>query len=147
MGELGRIADDRRARGLHRDLLVRPPSGAVAGGEAAPLDLAANDYLGLHDDPRVVDAAVPVVLGDPERAVAARDNLLARGVLVGVFRPPSVPPGGSRLRLTARANLTPAELEMAAPRPGDVPGEQEGSGPGPAGLSGGRAAVRVAGCT
>lgn len=66
-------------------------------------------------------AVVPVVLGDPGRAVAARDALLARGVLVGVFRPPSVPAGGSRLRLTARANLSEEDLARAAPRPGDIP--------------------------
>lgn len=66
-------------------------------------------------------AIVPVILGDANRAVAARDNLLARGVLVGVFRPPSVPAGGSRLRITARADLTPADIERVAPRPGDVP--------------------------
>ena len=66
-------------------------------------------------------AVVPVILGDPVRAVTARDNLRGRGVLVGVFRPPSVPPGGSRLRITARANLAPEELRRAAPRDGDVP--------------------------
>ena len=36
-----------------------------------------------------------------------------RGVRVGCFRPPSVPKGTSRLRLTARATLTDAELAYA----------------------------------
>ncbi|QXQ15742.1 8-amino-7-oxononanoate synthase [Skermania piniformis] len=56
-------------------------------------------------------AVVSVVLGDPERAVAAAAACRAAGVSVGCFRPPSVPPGTSRLRLTARANLTAAELD------------------------------------
>jgi 8-amino-7-oxononanoate synthase len=55
-------------------------------------------------------AVVPVVLGDPEVAVAAARRCLDRGVRVGCFRPPSVPEGTSRLRLTARADLTGADL-------------------------------------
>jgi len=55
-------------------------------------------------------AVVPVVLGDPEVAVAAAQRCLEQGVRVGCFRPPSVPEGTSRLRLTARADLTAADL-------------------------------------
>ena len=57
-------------------------------------------------------AVVPVVLGDPQRAVDAARACLARGVRVGCFRPPSVPEGTSRLRLTARADLTDADLAL-----------------------------------
>jgi 8-amino-7-oxononanoate synthase len=35
------------------------------------------------------------------------------GVLVGCFRPPSVPDKVSRLRLTARADLAEADLDRA----------------------------------
>jgi 8-amino-7-oxononanoate synthase len=55
-------------------------------------------------------AVVPVVLGEPEVAVAAARRCLDRGVRVGCFRPPSVPAGTSRLRLAARADLTDADL-------------------------------------
>jgi 8-amino-7-oxononanoate synthase len=57
-------------------------------------------------------AVVPVVLGDPEVALAAARRCLSRGVRVGCFRPPSVPEGTSRLRLTARADLTGTELAL-----------------------------------
>jgi 8-amino-7-oxononanoate synthase len=59
----------------------------------------------------VPDAAVvPAFLGDPKRAVAAAAACLERGLRVGCFRPPSVPPGRSCLRLTARADVTSADL-------------------------------------
>jgi 8-amino-7-oxononanoate synthase len=62
--------------------------------------------------PEPESAVVPVVLGEPEVAVAAARRCRGRGVRVGCFRPPSVPPGTSRLRLTARADLTDADLAL-----------------------------------
>lgn len=61
----------------------------------------------------VQSAVVSVLLGDPESAVAAAAACLESGVRVGCFRPPTVPAGTSRLRLTARASLTPDELALA----------------------------------
>ncbi len=58
-------------------------------------------------------AVVSVVLGDPEVAVAAATACLDAGVRVGCFRPPTVAAGTSRLRLSARASLDAAELELA----------------------------------
>ncbi|MEV0670212.1 8-amino-7-oxononanoate synthase [Mycobacterium sp. NPDC050441] len=58
-------------------------------------------------------AVVSVILGDPEVAVAAAAACLDRGVRVGCFRPPTVPEGTSRLRLTARASLTADEMDLA----------------------------------
>src|SRR6516225_275346 len=58
-------------------------------------------------------AVVSVILGDPEVALAAATACLDAGVKVGCFRPPTVPAGTSRLRLTARASLDAAELMIA----------------------------------
>jgi len=58
-------------------------------------------------------AVVSVLIGDAATAVAAADACLERGVRVGCFRPPSVPDGRSRLRLTARADLTDADLDRS----------------------------------
>jgi 8-amino-7-oxononanoate synthase len=55
-------------------------------------------------------AVVPVVLGEPGRAVRGAELCAGHGLRVGCFRPPSVQPGRSCLRLTARANLTAADL-------------------------------------
>jgi 8-amino-7-oxononanoate synthase len=58
-------------------------------------------------------AVVSVIMGDPDVAVTAATACLDAGVRVGCFRPPTVPAGTSRLRLTARASLDDAELEVA----------------------------------
>ena len=58
-------------------------------------------------------AVVSVILGDPEVAVATAAACLDAGVRVGCFRPPTVPAGTSRLRLTARASLTDEDMELA----------------------------------
>lgn len=55
--------------------------------------------------------SIPMV--SAEAAVQARKAALLEGVHVGCFRPPSVPDGVSRLRLTARATLTSDEIRYA----------------------------------
>ncbi|HEX4832352.1 MAG TPA: 8-amino-7-oxononanoate synthase [Trebonia sp.] len=69
--------------------------------------------LGLRATPP--DAAVTsVILGDPRLAVAAQRTCGEHGVHVGCFRPPSVPPGESCLRLTGRASLTEIDFATAS---------------------------------
>jgi 8-amino-7-oxononanoate synthase len=58
-------------------------------------------------------AVVSVRAPSPEAAVKWADDCRAAGVWVGCFRPPSVPDQVSRLRLTARADLTTAEIDRA----------------------------------
>ena len=69
------------------------------------------DICGVTETP--ASAVVSVILGDPEVALAAATACLDAGVRVGCFRPPTVPAGTSRLRLSARASLDAAELELA----------------------------------
>jgi 8-amino-7-oxononanoate synthase len=47
---------------------------------------------------------VPVVVGSNDRAMRAMHALRARGVLAQAIRPPTVPPGEARLRLTVHAD-------------------------------------------
>jgi 8-amino-7-oxononanoate synthase len=56
-------------------------------------------------------AVTSILIGAPEAAFAASEFCLTRGVRVGCFRPPSVPDGISRLRVTSRADLSGFEVE------------------------------------
>lgn len=58
-------------------------------------------------------AVVSVQAPSPAAALEWAEACRADGVWVGCFRPPSVPDGISRLRLTARANLSETEIDKA----------------------------------
>ncbi|MBO1419201.1 8-amino-7-oxononanoate synthase [Streptomyces sp. FH025] len=58
-------------------------------------------------------AVVSVRAPGPEAAVAWAADCLRAGLAVGCFRPPSVPDGVSRLRLTARGDLTDGQIAEA----------------------------------
>jgi 8-amino-7-oxononanoate synthase len=53
----------------------------------------------------------PVILGDAATALAASDALRERGLLVSAIRPPTVPAGSSRLRVTFSAAHESADVD------------------------------------
>ncbi len=57
---------------------------------------------------------VPVVVGDARRAMALCERALDAGVFAQAIRPPTVPDGTSRLRLTVMANHSADDLRRAA---------------------------------
>ena len=59
-----------------------------------------------------VSPIVPVVLGSEERALAASADLLDQGIWVPAIRPPSVPEGTSRLRVTLSAAHSDVQVQM-----------------------------------
>jgi 8-amino-7-oxononanoate synthase len=54
---------------------------------------------------------IPVVLGSEQRALAASAALLEQGLWVPAIRPPTVPAGTSRLRVTLSAGHSDAQVE------------------------------------
>lgn len=94
-------------------LLAADPDMARRARDNAHRLAATAERLGFEVAPAGA-AVVRVVLGDPGLAVAAQRICADHGVRAGCFRPPSVPPGQSCLRLTARASLTEADFTAAA---------------------------------
>ncbi|MBJ6637728.1 8-amino-7-oxononanoate synthase [Streptomyces sp. DHE7-1] len=93
-------------------LLRREPARAErARAVAADLHarLTAAGLEAVRPDAAVVSVRAP----SPEQAVRWAADCRTAGLAVGCFRPPSVPDGISRLRLTARADLSGAEIERA----------------------------------
>jgi 7-keto-8-aminopelargonate synthetase-like enzyme len=110
------VAAARAALRLLRDdasLLQRLRSNASVLREA----------LALLDPPGDAEMPiVPVVAGEPGRAVALERSMLDAGFLVQAVRPPTVPVGTSRVRMVASAAHTPDELRAAAATLLDVMG-------------------------
>ncbi len=70
---------------------------------------AAEIGLTLMDSPTPIQ---PILIGDSERALKLSALLKARGLLVGAIRPPTVPVGSARLRVTLSAAHSEAQLEQ-----------------------------------
>jgi 8-amino-7-oxononanoate synthase len=102
-----------------------PP--ACAGAAIAALDIIESEptlvgkplakarlFTGLMGLPEATSAIVPIVVGEPRRAMELSRALEAEGFLVGAIRPPTVPEGTARLRVTFTAAHPDAEIERLA---------------------------------
>jgi 8-amino-7-oxononanoate synthase len=67
-----------------------------------------------------VSPIVPVILGDEARALAASRELEARGFLVTAIRPPTVPAGTARLRVTLSATHEESQVDALITAIADV---------------------------
>jgi len=64
--------------------------------------------------PHVESQILPIIVGSAAQAVAVARELLERGVYVAAIRPPTVPEGTSRLRVSLMATHTNEHVERAA---------------------------------
>jgi 8-amino-7-oxononanoate synthase len=102
------------------------PPAAVAAASAAleiifeqpelvrkPQDNACR-FTSALGRPPAQSPIVPVIVGEPEKALAASAMLERNGFLVVAIRPPSVPAGTARLRFAFTAWQEPQDIDRAA---------------------------------
>ena len=70
--------------------------------------------LGIEIEPGVGGPILPIVIGDNETALQAAAMLESAGILAQAIRPPTVPPGSARLRLTVSAAWPDDAVERVA---------------------------------
>ena len=92
---LARTADDRRVR--IQSKVARLRAGLRATQVFAPQELV---------------PIVPIVVGDERSAMELMQRCLERGVYAPAVRPPTVPPGTSRLRVSVRADHTDEQIDL-----------------------------------
>lgn len=92
---LSRTADDRRTRLFAKADLLR--DGLREIGVAAPAQRT---------------PIVPVMLGDERRALDVMQRCAQHGINAPAIRPPTVPPGTSRLRISIRSDHTDEQIRL-----------------------------------
>ncbi|HAS54322.1 MAG TPA: 8-amino-7-oxononanoate synthase [Nitrospiraceae bacterium] len=67
---------------------------------------------------------IPIIIGDSEKALLAGQSLMDKGMFALAVRPPTVPEGTARIRMTIMATHSPEDLDRAAAAVGML--KQEG---------------------
>jgi len=86
---------------------------ALRGRLRANVDAMRSGLARLRLAPLGAGPVIPVVIGEPQRAMDAAAALRARGVHVQAVRPPTVPAGSSRIRLTVTARHSAEDVAHA----------------------------------
>ncbi|HET6893973.1 MAG TPA: aminotransferase class I/II-fold pyridoxal phosphate-dependent enzyme [Candidatus Baltobacteraceae bacterium] len=92
---LARTAEDRRARLFSKAALLQ--AGLAELGLPAPAEQS---------------PIVPIILGDERRAIELMQRCAQRGINAPAIRPPTVPAGTSRLRISVRSDHTDEQIRL-----------------------------------
>jgi 8-amino-7-oxononanoate synthase len=96
-----RIAREEHWRREHLTSLITRLRGGLE-------ELAGRTHLRLMQSPTPIQ---PLVVGDAAKAVRLSNALLERGILISAIRPPTVPEGTARLRITLSAVHTETQVD------------------------------------
>lgn len=114
---------------VYSTYLAPPAAGAALAALKRIRKLAASERLALRalsmdwrtamrqaggNVPSGESPIVPVLLGEAKRALTVQRELLKRGFRVSCIRPPTVPEGTARLRVSLRRGLTEAQRDAFA---------------------------------
>jgi 8-amino-7-oxononanoate synthase len=89
---------------------ARAALGVLRSGEGEQLKARLRAHI-ARVRPGNLSPIVPVIVGDENDAMRAAAALGDRGLLVPAIRPPTVPPGSSRLRVTLSATHTAEQVD------------------------------------
>jgi len=90
-----------RSEGWRREHLAELIKMFRTGASALGLELMESET-----------AIQPIVIGESDRAMAMSRSLQHQGIFVGAIRPPTVPAGSARLRVTLSASHTRKQVEQ-----------------------------------
>ncbi|MEL7089559.1 MAG: aminotransferase class I/II-fold pyridoxal phosphate-dependent enzyme, partial [Planctomycetota bacterium] len=88
-------------------------------GRAVRDGLIESGWEGL--DQRVVTPILPLIVGGVDEALALQAKLERSGILAVAIRPPTVPLGRARVRLSLRADLTDGHIDQILTTIGRTP--------------------------
>ncbi len=106
-------SDDPRRRRVHENAAHLRDGLRRAGADATPNGYASIPPITEQGNPVLLGFGhvVPVILGPAERAMAYAATMQAHGVDVMAVRPPTVPSGTARLRLTVTAKHEASDID------------------------------------
>lgn len=95
----------------HQAIVHVADTPSLQCGLADHIALARSCFSGLNLSPGQDSQIFPIIIGDDRIAVAAATLLQSQGFDVRAIRPPTVPPGTARLRISLTLNVTPDDIQ------------------------------------
>jgi glycine C-acetyltransferase/8-amino-7-oxononanoate synthase len=76
-----------------------------------PLSIFDGEGETRREGVRIESPIIPIIIGDAKKTVEISELLMGKGIFLSAIRPPTVPEGSSRLRLTVTAMHNKEDLE------------------------------------
>lgn len=101
--------------------IIESPQGQILRETLARNISAFTAALPTPQRPHPSSAIFPIILGPDTAALRASEHLRERGFFVQAIRPPTIPEGTSRLRITLSASHKPSDLQALSTALASIP--------------------------